>query len=133
MMLLRSAVAICVLSVGAFAQELPQRFGGTTPNPVPAEGTLDIQYTNPVRANTEITIEVHDGADVGRSIEVRVKVGAGGVGTTEFEVPPGWGSVVLSYPDSADLTVPVSDGTPPSLSAPGSEPITVARAVAPPR
>lgn len=107
---LRTIAVACMLAVTAVAQDLPQRFSGTTPNPVQAEGDLTIEYANVNRAGTTITIEVHDGADPLDTVEIEITLCViCGTGTHVFEVPPGWGSVVLTYPDSADYTVPVTD------------------------
>jgi hypothetical protein len=130
---LGSLLGLCLLASSLAAQPLlPQRFGGTHPDPVPREGTLHIEYINIARANTSIKVEVHDGADPTQSEEVTITIDASGDGSGEFDVPFGWVAVVVSYPDSADLSVVVQDGMP--MEAPvEKEPVTQERAGAPPR
>lgn len=110
---LATLFSLCLLAGALAAQPLlPQRFSGTHPKPVPPEGTLHIQYTNPSRAGTTITIEVHNGADPSQSRDVDVTIDLSGEGSASFDVPPGWVAVVLSYPDSRDLSVVVQDSLP---------------------
>lgn len=125
---LGSLLALCLLASSLAAQPLlPQRFGGTHPRPLPQEGTLHIQYTNAARAGKTITVEVRDSADPTQTDEVEIDIDASGNGSGKFDVPFGWVAVVVSFPDSADLSVVVQDGMPMDAA------VTPERAAAPPR
>lgn len=114
--LLRTAIFFVLFFVVstslATAQLLPQRFGESSPVPVSAGEDLNIVYSNANRKNQVITIHVYNGVDPDQNADIDIYIEDDGKGRHVFTVP-NWSSVVLTFPDSADFTVPVvpSDGS----------------------
>ena len=59
-------------------------FEGTPINVVP-EGTLVIQYSDPARANQQVTISIDDGGEASDTVEIQLD--SQGNGDTEWGVP----------------------------------------------
>ena len=91
---------------------VPDRFEGTSPDPVPFAGELTVVF-EATSGPAEIYVTAYDLADPTDTRTISVSVGSDAIGSTTFQVPPGWGGVVLVHPESLDHTVPTdSDGTP---------------------
>ena len=84
----------------------PDRFSGTSPDPVDEGAELVIDYSNPARANETISVTVGDGA--GHEQQVDIVLDANGHGQHGFIVPSGWFGVTLNFVDSAEHVVSVN-------------------------
>ena len=85
---------------------LPDRFDGTSPEPVQAGAVLTIKFCNASMAGQTVTVGVSNGE--GASTTVQITLGADGCGTTEWDVPGvAWDLVILSHPTSIDHAVAV--------------------------
>ncbi|MEM7204916.1 MAG: hypothetical protein AAF628_31970 [Planctomycetota bacterium] len=84
----------------------PDRFAGTTPNPVQAGATLEVHFQG--TGAGEVTVTATNGQ--GEEQEIKITLGADGKGTAEFDVPSsGWAVVILEHATSQDHAVVVSD------------------------
>lgn len=85
----------------------PDRFEGTTPDPALAGGDLEVHFADSSRAGSEVTITAYDGMNPSNKESFVMNLGGEGGGTHTLPVPAGWGSIVLTEPESADHTVPI--------------------------
>lgn len=88
--------------------DLPDRFAGTDPDPVPDGGILTVKFADPERAKQTISAVASDGDDPTATVDFEIPLRGNGKGSALFIVPVGWGSVVLSAPGSRPRSVAVA-------------------------
>ncbi len=88
--------------------DLPDRFAGTDPDPVPDGGILTVAFEDPDRGGQNVVVVASDGDDPSATAEFGIHLRGNGRGRGQFIVPVGWGSVVLTAPGSRSRTIAVA-------------------------
>lgn len=86
----------------------PDRFAGTSPNPIPDGGILDIRYLDEAKGGETVEVVATNGGDATETHTLQLALRGNGKGSTQFIVPPGWDSVELSAEDSATHVIDVA-------------------------